>query len=73
MQCNGSQERRVSVCERNSHAYSKVSEEGGGRGGPGAGAEVPLQPTVKTIVMQVVPLQPVEVYGGADVHPAACG
>jgi len=28
---------------------------------------------VKTMVMQLVPLQLTEVHGGADIHPAACG
>ena len=28
----------------------------------------PLQPVVKTMVRQAVPLQPVEVNGGADIH-----
>ncbi|GAB0207045.1 epimerase family protein SDR39U1 [Grus japonensis] len=60
-------------CERNNHADTKVSEEGGGGGGPGARAEIPLQPMVKTIVRQVVPLQPMEVHSGADIHPAAHG
>ena len=43
-------------------------EEGGGGGAPGAGAEIPLQPVVKTMVKQAVPLQPVKVDGGADIH-----
>jgi len=32
--------------------------------------KIPLQPMVKTMVMHVVPLQPVKVNGGADIHPA---
>ncbi|GAB0205093.1 epimerase family protein SDR39U1 [Grus japonensis] len=44
---------------RNS-ADTKVSAEGGGGGAPGAGAEIPLQPVVKTMVKQAVPLQPME-------------
>ncbi|KAK4818651.1 hypothetical protein QYF61_016700 [Mycteria americana] len=55
---------KLSSCEMN----SKVSEEGGGGGAPGAGAEIPLQPMVKTTVRQAVPLQPMEVNGGADIH-----
>ncbi|KAK4825374.1 hypothetical protein QYF61_027127 [Mycteria americana] len=47
---------------------TKVSEEGGGGGAPGAGAEIPLQPLVKTMVRQAVPLQPMEVNGGAYIH-----
>ena len=61
-------ERGVRRCERNNSADTKVSEEGGGGGAPGAGAEIPLQPMVKTMVRQAVPLQPMEVHGGADIH-----
>ncbi|KAK4810953.1 hypothetical protein QYF61_013361 [Mycteria americana] len=61
-------ERGVRICERNNSADTKVNEEGGGGGAPGAGAEIPLQPMVKTMVRQVVPLQPMEVHGGADIH-----
>jgi len=56
------------ICERNNSADTKVSKEGGGEGVPGAGAEVPLQLVVKTMVRQVVTLQPMEVHGGADNH-----
>ena len=52
-------------CERNNSADTKVSEEGGGGGAPGAGAEIPLQPVVRG---QAVSLQPMEVNGGADIH-----
>ena len=31
--------------------------------------EIPLQPMVKTMVRQAVPLQPMEVHSGADIHP----
>ena len=61
-------ERGVRRCERNNSADTKVSEEGGGGGAPGAGAEIPLQPVGKTMVRQAVPLQPMEVHGGADIH-----
>ena len=45
----------------------KVSEEGGGGGARDAGAEIlPLQLMLKTMVKQVVPLQSIEVHGGAD-------
>ncbi|GAB0178064.1 epimerase family protein SDR39U1 [Grus japonensis] len=54
--CNQREERED---VRNS-ADTKVSEEGGGGGAPGAGAEIPLQPLVKTMVRQAVPLQPME-------------
>ena len=52
------------ICEKNNHADTKVSEGAGG----GAGAEIPLQPMGKTTVRQAVPLQPMEVHGGADIH-----
>ncbi|NXL08435.1 RETR1 regulator, partial [Mesembrinibis cayennensis] len=58
----------VRTCERNNPADTKVSEEGGGGGAPGARAEISLQPMVKTMVRQAVPLQPMEVHGGADLH-----
>jgi len=50
-------------------ADTKVSEEGGGQGAQDAGAEsLPWQPMMKTMVRQVVPLQPMEVHSGADIH-----
>ena len=58
----------MTICERNNAADTKVSEEGGAGGAPGAGAEIPLQPVVKAMVRQAVPLQPMEVNGGADIH-----
>ena len=65
---NCSWERGVRIRERNNSADTKVSEEGGGGGAPGAGAEIPLQPMVKTMVRQAVPLQPMQVHSGADIH-----
>ena len=56
------------TCKRNNPADTKVSEEGGGGDAPGAGAKIPLQPMVKTLVRQAVPLQSREVHGGADLH-----
>ena len=56
------------ICERNNSADTKVSEEGGGGGAPETGAEIPLQPVGKTMVRQAVPLHPMEVNGGADIH-----
>lgn len=38
----------------------KLSEEGGGAPASGARSEIPLQPVEKTMVTQVVPLQPME-------------
>lgn len=35
--------------------------------------QIPLQPTEKMMVTQVVPLKPVEDHVGADIHTAACG
>jgi len=58
----------VRICERNHSADTKPSEEGGGGGGPGAGAEILLQLMEKTMVRQAVPLQPMEVHGGTDIH-----
>ncbi|KAK4830727.1 hypothetical protein QYF61_013177 [Mycteria americana] len=66
--CNSSQKRGVRICERNNSADTKVTEEGGGGGAPGPGAEISLQPMVKTMVRQAFPLQPMEVHGGADIH-----
>jgi len=40
----------VRLCERNNSADTKLSEEGGGGGAPGAEAEVPLQPVEQTMV-----------------------
>jgi len=62
----GSEERGVRRCERKHSAHTKVSEEGGGGG---VGAEgLTLQLVMKTMARQVVPLQPMEVHGGADIH-----
>jgi len=58
----------VRICERNSPADTKVSEEVGGGGAPGIAAEIPLQHMVKTMVRQAVPLQPMEAHCGADIH-----
>jgi len=58
--CNSilQQERGVRQCEQNYSADSKFSEEGGGGGAPGAGAEVPVQPMQKTMVKQAVRCSP---------------
>ena len=61
-------ERGVNICERNIPADTKVSDKGGGGGGPSTRAENPLQLLVKTMVRKAVPLQHMEVNGGADIH-----
>ncbi|KAK4823941.1 hypothetical protein QYF61_008327 [Mycteria americana] len=66
-------ERHMRKCERNNPADTKVREQGWGRGAPCAGSDIPLKPVVKTMVVQVVALQPTEDHSGADIHPAACG
>jgi len=58
----------VRTCERNNSADTKLSEEGGGGAAPGTGAEILLQPVVKTMVRQAVPLQPMKSHGGADLQ-----
>ncbi|GAB0208947.1 secretory carrier-associated membrane protein 1 [Grus japonensis] len=45
-----------------------LNHDRGGQGAPGTRAEIPLQAVEKTMVRQAVPLQPMEVNGGADIH-----
>ncbi|PKU47132.1 protein pxr1-like [Limosa lapponica baueri] len=71
--CTTAARRGVRICERNNSADTEVGEEGGGGGPPGIGAEISLQPVVKTMVRQAVPLQPMEVNSGSDIYPAAHG
>jgi len=66
-------ERRVRICERNNSADTEASQNGRGGGAPATRAEISLQPMVKAMVKQVVPLQPMENQTRADIHPAACG
>ena len=54
------------ICETT--ADTKFNEEEGGGGAPGTRAEIPLQPVVQTMVGQAVPLQPMEVHSGAEIH-----
>ncbi|KAJ7399286.1 hypothetical protein BTVI_116414 [Pitangus sulphuratus] len=61
-----SSRRRARMCERKSSADTKASEEGIG-GAPAAGAEASLQPRMKTMVRQAVPLQPMELHGRAEI------
>ncbi|PKU48654.1 protein pxr1-like [Limosa lapponica baueri] len=65
---SSSQKRGMRTCERNNSADAKVSEEGGRGGGPGTRAEIPLQPMVKTMVRQAVPLQSMDVHSGPDIY-----
>jgi len=55
----------VRLCQRNNSADS---EEGGEGGASGTGSEILLQPVVKTMVRQAVPLQPMGIHSGADLH-----
>ena len=64
---NSSWERGVRIRESTLQTPRSVQKEGG-EGAPGTGAEIPLQPVGKTMVRQAVPLQPMEVQGGADLH-----
>jgi len=64
-------ERGVRICEKNDSADTKVSEEGGAGGAPGARAEIPLQPMKRTMVRKAVLPQPMQVHGGARYPPAA--
>ncbi|PKU43609.1 suppression of tumorigenicity 5 protein isoform x4 [Limosa lapponica baueri] len=66
-------EREVRICERNNPADTKVSEEGGQGDAPGVRAEIPLQPVVKTMVRQAVPMQPMVPPWWSIYPPAVCG
>lgn len=46
------------MCERHNSADTKASKEGGGGAAPGVGAEIPLQPVVKTMERQLWPCSP---------------
>jgi len=61
-------ERGVRKHERNNPAATKVSEGGVGGAAPGTRAEIPLQSMEKTMVREDVPLQPMEVHAGGDIH-----
>lgn len=62
-------ERGVRLCVRKSPAYNKVIEVGE-RSAPHTAAEIYLQPMIKTMVTQVVSLQPMEDHAGADTQTA---
>ncbi|KAJ7424985.1 hypothetical protein BTVI_04248 [Pitangus sulphuratus] len=53
---------------------TNISEEGGGEGALDTRAEIPLQPMVKTMVRQVVLLQPMEdpILEKVDVPEGGC-
>ncbi|RMC10109.1 hypothetical protein DUI87_12907 [Hirundo rustica rustica] len=59
-------EKVVRLCEKNNSADTQASKEGGGA--PGTRAEVPLHLLVQSPVSQAVPLQPMEVHAGAEIH-----
>lgn len=50
---------------------TKVSGEEEAGGAPSTRGEIPLQPTVKTMVRQDVLLQPMEICGGAEIWRGA--
>jgi len=56
----------VTQCERNNSADTKVGEGGGGGAQDTRAESLPMQLVMKTMVRQAVPLQPMEVHGGAD-------
>lgn len=60
--------------ERTKENVTETTIEKEGEGSPGNRVKIPLQlqPAVKTVVMQIVPLQPVEDWGEAGIHIAAC-
>jgi len=58
-------------CERNNPQPRAVKKER--KEVCKAPEQISLQPMVKTMVMQIVSLQPMEDHSGADIQPAACG
>ena len=57
------------TCKRNNTADTRVNEEGGEGGSPGTRAEIfQLQPVMKPMVRQPVPLQSMKIHSGADLH-----
>jgi len=61
-------EREVRKQETTLQTPRSVKKEGGGGARDAGAGSFPLQLVMKTIVSQVVPLQPMEVHGGADLH-----
>ena len=62
----------MGTCEEKQHGNTRVSEEGEAGGVPGAGAKVPLQAVVQTMVKQLCPCSP-WVHGGCRDPPTARG
>lgn len=58
----------VRMCERNKLGRHQSQYEGGAEDAPGAGASIPLKYLVQSMVSQAVPLQPMEVSSGAEIH-----
>lgn len=56
------------TCEKTNYADIKVIEEGGEGDAPGTTAKIPLQPVVKVMVKQAVPLQSMMIHGDAEIH-----
>jgi len=57
------------VKETTLQTLRSLKKERGGGGAQNVRAEsLPLQLVMKTMVRQIVPLQSMEVYGGADIH-----
>lgn len=55
------------IRERSNSGDTKVSEDGGEGGVPGVSTEIPVQPEVKSVMRQAVPLQPMEADSGTEV------
>jgi len=72
MLCSNCEKTEKKMRETALQAPRSVKKQVGGHT-PGPGAEIPLKPTEKTILKQVVPLQLMKVRGVADIHPAANG
>lgn len=66
-------ERSKKLFKRNSPADTKTGEGRGEWDAPGARTEILPQRVEKTMVEQVVVLQPMEDHIRAHIHPAACG
>jgi len=56
------------VSERKLSADTKISEKQASGGTPGTREEIPLQPVEWNMERQAVPLQSMQIHGGADLH-----